>query len=356
VLKADQFAEVANQPLDRITRAIVEFRVPRPDWFTLRHEPQRGCWRCNARHPGGPVLQLLAHHDYVCTRHRVWIGPPDQVDHPQPDLTELPEILAAQHAHRRLLRRLGPAATFDAVLTSFVFCANRWNHPDSSTPSDPRHRWDRRAALLIPPGTEDDTFSVSRLFAITYPEAVSLAEVIGSLQWRRLAAGTPGQQRHVITELGRRLGLPDFHSACTGDAIAHWIDKRCWRHFATPHSDYRSERTFGGKTFRRPVTGADTARKQSAYWFALHRNGGAMMLHHRTITPVRPRELTTSTTPRVGHQHLTIKDLTALTSAEYIRPHAQPSAFLDTATEPVNWAHNPGPRPSRFGQPWSPGT
>ena len=56
---------------------LVELRHPEPDWLAYRHEPQRGCPRCTARHPGGRILQLLPHHRYVCTRHRIWIGPPN---------------------------------------------------------------------------------------------------------------------------------------------------------------------------------------------------------------------------------------------------------------------------------------
>jgi hypothetical protein len=149
--------------------------------LALRHEAQRGCGRCNARHPGGVVMQLLGHHRYVCTRHCVWIGPPDQADHPQPSLAQLPEIVAAQHAHLRLLRLVGPAATYDAVVTGFLICAPRWNFTRDASSGDVWHHWARRAELLIPPGTETDTFSTSRLFAATYPEAVSIAELIGSL-------------------------------------------------------------------------------------------------------------------------------------------------------------------------------
>jgi len=192
-LDGDLLATVANQPRHRLDRAIIELRDPEPDWLALRHEPQQGCWRCDAHHPGGPVLHLLAHHHFVCTRHRVWIGPPDQVDHPQPSLGELPEVVAAQHRHLRLLRRLGPAATFDAVLTGFLICAHHWNFIDTTTAvdSDAWHDWDRRAQLLIPPETENDTFSTSRLFAAAYPEAIAVAELVGSLRWRRLAAGGP---------------------------------------------------------------------------------------------------------------------------------------------------------------------
>lgn len=212
-LDGELLATVANQPRHRLEHAIVELRAPEPDWLALRHEPQRGCWRCDARHPGGPVLHLLGHHHYVCTRHRIWIGPPDQVDHPQPDLAELPKVVAAQHRHLRLLRRLGPAATFDAVLTGFLICAHRWNFTDTNTvvDSDAWHDWNRRTDLLIPPDTTTDTFSASRLFAATYPEAIAVAELIGSLRSRHLAAGGPDEQRAFAAEIGRRLGRPDYH-------------------------------------------------------------------------------------------------------------------------------------------------
>jgi hypothetical protein len=65
------FAAVVDQPSARLARAIIELRDPEPDWLALRHEPQRGCWRCTAMHPGGPVLALHGQHHYVCLRHRV---------------------------------------------------------------------------------------------------------------------------------------------------------------------------------------------------------------------------------------------------------------------------------------------
>lgn len=112
-LDVNLLVTVTNQPHDRLARALIELRDPEPDWLTLRHEPQHGCPRCDTRHRGGPVLRLLAHHHYVCTRHRIWIGPPDQTDHPRPSLTELPDVVSAQHKHLRLLRRLGAAAGLD---------------------------------------------------------------------------------------------------------------------------------------------------------------------------------------------------------------------------------------------------
>ncbi|MEU4806591.1 hypothetical protein [Actinosynnema sp. NPDC023587] len=298
VLDSNLFTEVVNQPRERLDHAVIELRRPRPDWWALRHEPQRGCRRCDARHPGGPPLRLLGHHDYACTRHQVWIGPPDQPEHPQPNLHALPEITAAQHAHRRLLARLGPAATFGAVLTGFHICANRWHHRDPTGPDDAHHHWDRRARLLIPPGTETATFSPSRLFAATYPEAIALAGLLGTLRWRRLAAGDPDDQRRFTAEIAHVLGLVDYRPARSGDAIAFWIDRCCWQPPVLPHNTYRRERTFSGKTYRKPVATAEQARRHNAVTFAEHRRGGSTILHHRTLTPLAVfRVRTTSDIP-----------------------------------------------------------
>jgi hypothetical protein len=84
VIAADLLAAVTGRPEALLARALVELHQPEPAWLAYRHEPQHGCPRCTARHPGGPVLQLLVHHRYVCVRHRVWIGPPDLLDLPCP--------------------------------------------------------------------------------------------------------------------------------------------------------------------------------------------------------------------------------------------------------------------------------
>ena len=139
----DRLAAVTGHPASRLARAVIDLRRPEPDWLAYRHTPQPGCPRCTARHRGGIRLQLLAHHHYVCTRHQLWIGPPDPLFHRPPHLADLPEIVVAQRAHLRLLHRHGPAATYDAVLTGFLICAHRWDaRPDR------RHR---RLALLDPP-------------------------------------------------------------------------------------------------------------------------------------------------------------------------------------------------------------
>jgi hypothetical protein len=121
-----QLAAITGRPAGHLTRALPELRRPEPDWQAWRHQPQPGCPRCDARHDGGPVTRLLPHHRYVCTRHRYWIGPPDAGQPATPLGPGHAGIVQAQRRHLRLLRRHGPAATYDAVLTGFLLCGHLW--------------------------------------------------------------------------------------------------------------------------------------------------------------------------------------------------------------------------------------
>ena len=365
-LDPDLFATVVDQPSARLARAIIELRDPQPDWLALRHEPQHGCWRCTASHPGGPVLALHGHHHYVCLRHRAWIGPPDLGgSFPQPDLTALPEVVAAQRAHLRLLRRIGPTATFDAVLTGFLICAHRWTARGEPSPSDARHRWARRAQQLIPAGAELETFNASKLFAAVYPEAVEVADLIGTLHWRRLAAGNPDMQQRFAAEIGRRLGDPGYRPQVVHDAIAHWMDQDCWRPPSLPLHNYRSQRTFGGPHHPKPDQRNEKSCVISAAWFAQHRRGGHAMLHHRSLTPVIVRDWSppnvlfesaltaTATVSQPGTEGGTDPSGHTIRSFDFIRPGHAPTHNLDTAVEPAHWPQPTKPRQKAKLRPWS---
>jgi hypothetical protein len=173
-----RLADLTGRRAEHLGWALPELRRPTPDWTALRHQAQIGCPRCDARHLGGPVSRLLAHHRDVCTRHGYWIGPPD-IDQPATPLAGLDDIVATQRRHLRLLDRHGSAAVYDAVLTGLMICGNFWNERPQ-TPTGAWHHWTRRTDLLIPPGTEGAAFSASRLFAAVYPEAVNLAALISS--------------------------------------------------------------------------------------------------------------------------------------------------------------------------------
>lgn len=270
-----------------LARALPELK-PHLDWNAWRHQPQPGCPRCDARHDGGPVQRLLPHHRYVCTRHRYWIGPPD-VGQPATALASgLDEITRAQFRHQRLLRRHGPATSYDAVLTGFLICGHAWD--DRGCWDQMADRWRRRSAALIPEGTEDTSFSASRIFATIYPEAVAVADLIASPTWRRRACGNHEQRQQFMHAIGARLGRPDYQPPEHGDAIAHWMQRDAWRPPSTPTRTYPNTRDHGAT---RPYTSSRSSiarQRRSAYWFAVNRRGGNVILHHRHITPVLVRD------------------------------------------------------------------
>ena len=120
-----RLAAVTGYPPGNLARALPELRQPGPDWLSLRHLAQRACPRCTARHHGGPVRRLFAHHEYLCTRHGYWIGPPD------PSRDDPPRPLALQAA--RTGRRAAHAdaapggctagqVTFDATVAATSIC------------------------------------------------------------------------------------------------------------------------------------------------------------------------------------------------------------------------------------------
>ena len=63
---AARLAAVSGYPPGNLARALPELRVPEPDWLSLRDLAQRACPLCTARHQGGPVRRLFAHHEYLC--------------------------------------------------------------------------------------------------------------------------------------------------------------------------------------------------------------------------------------------------------------------------------------------------
>ncbi|MGO4617176.1 hypothetical protein AB4305_22295 [Nocardia sp. 2YAB30] len=164
-----------------------------------------------------------------------------------------PENVAAQRTYLGLLRRLGPPATFDAVLIGFLICAHRWTdrthwtRRTEPTRLDARQRWLARAEILIAPGTELHTFGTSKLFAASYPEAVSVAELIGTLRCGR--TGPPTPVRHRDRPPSRR----DRPTPCDAQRLDRALDRHdCWRPPGLPIHDYRSLRTFGDPSFRKP--------------------------------------------------------------------------------------------------------
>lgn len=285
----DRLAALTGHPAGHLAGALPELRDPPPDWAAWRHQPQPGCTRCDARHDGGTVARLLPHHRYTCTRHRYWIGPPDAGQPATALGDDLDDVVRAQRRHLRLLRRHGPAVTFDAVLTGFLICGHLWDDRPESAAAWPR-RWDRRAEALIPVGTEAAEFSASRLFATVYPEAVTLATVLATPARRQQASGSPEQQERFLTEIGRLLDHPGYRPPDSGDAIAHWMKYDSPRPPSRPEKLFPETREYGALRPAGTSAQSQDRTSRSAYWFAINRRGGSTLLHHRHIRPVLIRD------------------------------------------------------------------
>jgi len=178
----DRLAAATGYPPGNLARALPELRDPAPEWPALRHLPQRTCPRCTARHRGGPVRRLFAHHQYLCLRHGYWLGVPDPGRDPTPDrlATGYPELVTVQRRHQWAVARYGWPATFSAVIAATGICVDlRFSAADHPL----WHRWEKRLDRLIPPSREYDTYTRSRFFAVIYPEVVALATVIASPTW-----------------------------------------------------------------------------------------------------------------------------------------------------------------------------
>ena len=235
---ARRLALVTGQPAETLAWALPELRVPAPDWRGLRHLAQRACPRCTARHQGGPVRRLFAHHEYLCVRHGYWVGPPDPTrDDPPPQLTaRLPGLIAGQHRLRRAQRRYGWTATFDATAAATKICVDL----RFSAEAHPLWmRWERRLDLLMPA-----SYRRSMFIAAIFPEVAALAAILAAPDWRILAArGDPADDDRLVNLAERVLGCvdpPRRHDV--SNALIGWIDTRAAMAHFEPVATYPDTR------------------------------------------------------------------------------------------------------------------
>ncbi|WP_121830388.1 TniQ family protein [Streptomyces sp. S1] len=284
VVVPERLAAITGRTVNVLAGALPELRTPQPDWAMFRHQPQPGCPHCNAKHPGGEVIRIMPHHRYVCTRHRLWLCPSD-ADRHTTTLDALPEVVQAQRRHLRILRRHGWAVTYDAVLTAILICGQLWSLPENEN-GEAWHDWTRRAGILIPPGTAEMTFSVARLCAVVYPEAVALAPLFASPYWRQQAQESTWNRRRFNTEIARRLRHPDYiYKEHDNDPISHWANMNAKRSPLAPIYVHGQKRHL-----RKPALSPATrvAQQRRARDFdPSHRAGEALVAHRYLATVFR---------------------------------------------------------------------
>jgi hypothetical protein len=216
----DRLAAATARPAAALEHALPELRDPAPDWKQWRHYPQRACPLCTARHRGGIVRRLFAHHEMLCTRHGYWIGSTEfGIDHrPTPIGQLLPELTDAQHRHNRLVQRHGWKLALHAIAASQNVCVDlRFYGPS------PQHTiHDQRIKILIPTAS---AFNGPRYIAAFHPEIVRLAELFCAPTWR-LPARTAIEQFNATRIAGSNshTGDRDAIAAKIAQAIGYPVD------------------------------------------------------------------------------------------------------------------------------------
>jgi hypothetical protein len=165
-----QLAAVTGSTSKTLTHALPVFTY----FVTDPARPVRAtvaCQRCLAANGiRQPVPILLVAHMRICSRHQLWL-PANGL--PQLDLSACPDITAAQHQARRLLRRHTPQQLISAQVAAV-------EHLTAPGP-DPRARpanWQQRVSLLQASNTHPGSTAPTRdqlIPAAIYPDAIALA-------------------------------------------------------------------------------------------------------------------------------------------------------------------------------------
>ena len=247
-LLPQRLAGISGWPLGNLQHALPELRGRAPislagtryrALFGFDPTPRRACRRCVAsRGITREVICWVPPNANVCLQHQRWIGPTNRDNADQFDLVPLPEIVAAARRYRRLARRFGDSRV-EPTYQVALHIALRWAEREDFG----QHR-DRRLRIL---GLDPKRYWVAShhpaLRAAIYPEVVSLAGLLASHYWLRVAA-SPGHADHqrFYSEAARRLNLPDCQP-CTGwDPLAGWIDRNAPRQFREEQQTKRSAR------------------------------------------------------------------------------------------------------------------
>jgi hypothetical protein len=292
-IAGQRLADATGYPLTRLATALPELD-PATDWLLLRDTPQPACPRCTARHQGGPIMRLFAHHHYVCARHGYWLGPPDVGYGPSlRHLGDLPDLVAAQRKHRRLVQAYGPIPVFDALIHAFKICALLWRNGPEETDGDSRWwHWDQRLDLLIPKTDSRGSFSHSLCYAAIYPEAVTIAGLLTHPTWRakgtsRLGHPDNDDRWELSAEFGHRLGLADYYPEDPKHPLNLWADHHAAQPPITPVAF--PQRRYKNSDGAPPTPSVRAVRRhhEQARYFAKKRYAATILIyHHHTNAPM----------------------------------------------------------------------
>jgi len=216
-------------PGHRLATALPALRWGPPRWFPALPEdsPALRCYRpwpaarpacrpCALRASGGTAATALIRPQaspLLCRRHLRWLG--GAAETAQTDTSAAPEILTAHRRYQQLLARSGDREWAAASIGAAWGITTRWAQDPYRWPAL-RSRWQDRASKLGLTGPPSQP-------AVTFPEAVGLAQVLTNLDWRCHVAMVREWQLDLFYQrIARRLGEPSCQAPSRGDPILTW--------------------------------------------------------------------------------------------------------------------------------------
>ena len=204
------------------------------------------CQLCIARIPGHPEIKVHRRSaPAICGRHHRWVDTTGQ--HPnQVDLANNIEIITAHRRLQRLLSTIDDPTWAREQLCRTTGIVTQWHHHRdrhsfSHSIFDELHaRWDDRARTLPSSGSARPL--------LVMPEAVTLAEILCDLQWRRyVAVADRYDLLPFYRQVARRLGQPTKFSDRLAytlriDPLNSWVSEHR-KQFRTLRDQHRSRRT-----------------------------------------------------------------------------------------------------------------
>lgn len=158
------------------------------------------CRHCTASRGISQSVWCVRLDQRLCRRHRRWLGGLTESTTHQHDLAPLPDVVHAQRRHYRLLQRHGDQAGRNGIYWA-TNVVDGW----AERGEWPEHRERRLARLQINPDREPDA-SLRRM--LSYPEAVTLANLFVNESWRIIASADRKRDRlRFDREVARRLDL-----------------------------------------------------------------------------------------------------------------------------------------------------
>lgn len=244
-------------PAARLRKALPSLSTPRADPLSHTGPMIRvfsnaairdHCHPCIARIPGRPQVRVHSGEaPSICRRHRRWIETTSKHTD-QIDLSGNIEIITAHRRLDRLRSTAGDHAWVHEQLGHASRVVLGWHlarapfSPSYYTFKHLHARWDKRAAALPQ--------SPRAISLLVLPEAVTLAEILCDLEWRRHVAMADYDHdvapfyRHV----GRRLGQPERFGdrlpySNRNDPLESWVIEHRKRFRAVREEHWKRDRT-----------------------------------------------------------------------------------------------------------------